>query len=612
MGPLSASTMSPMLPTRFFTLTAVAIAAQAGAYAQTATPADAGQLLEQQRRLESPSLPFKPAEPPALPPRPPVAQPADGLAFGGIQTMLTQFAFTGNNQLPEADLQAVLTPWLNRPLGLADLRQAGNALETLYRDRGWLAKVTLPSQDVSDGRVRFDVLVAKRGSIRITSEGANKPGTPHLAKRIESLLDAAMPPDAPLSLLKFERALLIANDIPGMAVTGSLQAGDTPSNTDVLVLKVTEILAARAEISVDNAGSRSTGIDRLNAQLTLSSALGYGELVSISASKTTGSEYLRASASAPITFPGQDGWSGWRFGASTSALRFKVLDSQNTTTGLSPEGTSNTIGIDLQYPIIRTNLSNWQLTLGLEEKRLNNQDDNVTLNVLATTSAAHLQTFNLGFGGNTFDRWGGGGSTSANATYTNCNLKLDGSPTAQITSDRTTANTQGSFEKVRLSASRFQSLGLSLGQEYSLFASLSGQLAGGNLDPSEKFYLGGSSGVRAYPSGEAGGSTGQLVSLELRRQLGAQFQLSAFYDYGQVDQFKNNQRADGTGAMVVANGVALAGAGLALNWRATVGAQLKATWAQRIGTNPLATVTGNDTDGSLVKDRFWFSANLPF
>ena len=165
---------------------------------------------------------------------------------------------------------------------------------------------------------------------------------------------------------------------------------------------------------------------------------------------------------------------------------------------------------------------------------------------------------------------------------------------------------------IQIGRENVQSLGLSLGQEYSLFASLSGQLAGGNLDPSEKFYLGGSSGVRAYPSGEAGGSTGQLVSLELRRQLGAQFQLSAFYDYGQVDQFKNNQRADGTGAMVVANGVALAGAGLALNWRATVGAQLKATWAQRIGTNPLATVTGNDTDGSLVKDRFWFSANLPF
>ena len=178
--------MRSTLPNRFFTLTAVALPAQASAYAQTVTPADAGQLLEQQRRLEAPGLPRKPAELPTLPPRLPAAQPAERVPFGGIQTTVTQFAFTG-----------------------------------------------------------------------------------------------------------------------------SLQAG-------------------------------------------------YGELISLSASKTAGSEYLRAAASVPITFPGQD---------------------------------------------------------------------------------------------------------------------------------------------------------------YSAFASFSGQMAGGNLDPSEKFYLGGSTGVRAYPSGEAGGSTGQLISLELRRQL---------------------------------------------------------------------------------------------
>jgi hemolysin activation/secretion protein len=89
-----------------------------------------------------------------------------------------KFAFTGNSQLADADLQADLKPWLDRPVGLADLRQAGNALESLFRDKGWLAKVTLPSQNVSDGTVRFDILVAKRGSIRITRQGATKPGTP--------------------------------------------------------------------------------------------------------------------------------------------------------------------------------------------------------------------------------------------------------------------------------------------------------------------------------------------------------------------------------------------------------------------------------------------------
>ena len=44
----------------------------------------------------------------------------------------------------------------------------------------------------------------------------------------------------------------------------------------------------------------------------------------------------------------------------------------------------------------------------------------------------------------------------------------------------------------------------------------SGQLSYQNLDPSEQFYLGGPAGVRAYPVSSNGGSTGQLLTTELR------------------------------------------------------------------------------------------------
>jgi hemolysin activation/secretion protein len=98
----------------------------------------------------------------------------------------------------------------------------------------------------------------------------------------------------------------------------------------------------------------------------------------------------------------------------------------------------------------------------------------------------------------------------------------------------------------------------------------------------------------------------------LRQQLTAQWQFTAFYDYGQVDQYQNNQRADGGGSLIANNSVALSGVGMSVGWRSNQGVQLKATWAQRIGSNPLATLNGNDTDGSLNTNRLWLTASIPF
>jgi hypothetical protein len=42
------------------------------------------------------------------------------------------------------------------------------------------------------------------------------------------------------------------------------------------------------------------------------------------------------------------------------------------------------------------------------------------------------------------------------------------------------------------------------------------------------------------------------------------------------------------------------------------GPGLKATWAHRLGDNPNPTATGNDQDGSLLKNRFWLVATLAF
>jgi hypothetical protein len=52
--------------------------------------------------------------------------------------------------------------------------------------------------------------------------------------------------------------------------------------------------------------------------------------------------------------------------------------------------------------------------------------------------------------------------------------------------------------------------------------------------------------------------------------------------------------------------------GICVAWVASFGRNLKATLARRIGSNPEPTSTGDDQDGSLIKNRFWLQASMPF
>jgi hemolysin activation/secretion protein len=245
---------------------------------------------------------------------------------------------------------------------------------------------------------------------------------------------------------------------------------------------------------------------------------------------------------------------------------------------------------------VRTRQSNLYLAANYDAKRFDNE-----LNA-TTTTRYKSDVLSLGLSTNSYDGFAGGGLTSASLTYSGGQLNLDGSPNQSA--DAATTQTAGSFTKLRYTLSRQQTLTATL----ALRAALSGQAATKNLDSSESFYLGGPTGVRAYPANEGGGADGSLVNLELLWRLAQSFTLGGFYDYGVVQVNHNN---DYTGALVL-NSYQLKGAGLALAWQGPRGTALKATWARRIGDNPNPTTAGNDQDGSLVRDRFWLEATLTF
>ena len=112
--------------------------------------------------------------------------------------------------------------------------------------------------------------------------------------------------------------------------------------------------------------------------------------------------------------------------------------------------------------------------------------------------------------GNVYDTWGGGAVNTAALSSGRGWVSMAGSPGEA--DDRFGPDTQGQFGLLRYRLDRTQKdSGVPLG-----LRGLSGQLSYQNLDPSEQFYLGGPAGVRAYPVSSNGGSTGQLLTTELR------------------------------------------------------------------------------------------------
>jgi len=313
-----------------------------------------------------------------------------------------------------------------------------------------------------------------------------------------------------------------------------------------------------------------------------------GDLLTLSVMASDGNRYLRVEDTLPI------GSSGLRFGMNASGLTYRLTSPEYSSLG--SEGTSKTIGFSMAYPIIRSRKENLNASINFDNKYYLNQTSG------AITSDFVIHSASFGLNGNLFDDYFDGGANNASLTWTVGDVDLSGS--ANQSSDATTANTQGHYTKSRYSVSRQQKLS----EDWSLFASYNAQWTRRNLDSSEGFYLGGFTGVRAYPTNEGRGSQGQMLNLELRAQLVEGFNWLGFYDWGRV-VVNADKNFSGSSSL---NSYELRGYGMTVSWQTDKGLTLKATWSKRVGANPNPSSTGSDQDGTLKLNRFWFSASLAF
>lgn len=499
-----------------------------------------------------------------------------------LTVVIKHITYQGNTLIPSIKLDEITKPYLNRSLNFAQLEFITAQISEFYRAQGWVVKVLLPEQDLIHQTLIIEIIEASLGKIEIEDQSTNL----NLAV-IKPMIEKNNLVGSALNARKLDRALLLIDDIPGIKAFGLLKPGDEQKEAD-LKIKITNDSRLNGNVYLDNMGPRSTGQARIGTNFNINSPFKWGDQVNLSALHTHGSDYLRLAYSLPV------GLEGLRIGLNGAKLKYDLISSDLS--ALQASGSFTSTGLEAQYPIVRSKLKNLYFITNFDRKDYRNEAQGQIV------SLYEIKNISMSLYGNLFDNVLGGGSNAANLTAVKGNLDLQGSPTEII--DRFTTKSAGRFNLIRYAINREQNL---FGP-VTLYAGASGQFAFDNLSSSEKFYLGGPYGVRAYPVNEAGGSSGHLLKLELRTQLPYNFSSSLFYDEGHVIVNHNNNFIGASSL----NKFTLKGAGLSLNWQYNQSLKIASILSRRIGENPNLTSTGLDQDGSKDETRFWINVSYLF
>jgi hemolysin activation/secretion protein len=503
-----------------------------------------------------------------------------GAAVDSAPFEIKQLQISGNTRFDTTTLHALVSEAEGRRMTLRELDALIQRITTHYRQAGYpLARAIIPVQTIRDGVVRIEVIEARYGRVLLDNKSSVR----------DSLLQGMLAPLQPgdlVSQAELDRALLLLSDIPGMELGALLRAGEAVGSSDLLV---NTAAGARfgAYVDADNYGNEYTGRAQARAGLSYFNALGLGDVASLDVlSSGDKLKYAR------LGYELQLGSLGTRAGAAWSSLEYRLGQSASD---LDAHGNADVGSAWITHPWVRSVALNVNSQLEYEHFDLRDRVDASSIR-----NDRHLDKVTLSLSGNVLSSWAGGMADTWRLDVGRGQVNFDDSA-AQL-ADAATARTEGNFTLWNLYLSHSQNLGAST----VLAVMVNAQQTTTNLDPSQKFTLGGPYAVRAYDTGEIQGDTGYTLIAELRQSLNAlgvgsgagQWQAVAFADTGHV---KVNRTPWASGA----NGATMSGVGLGLNWFGPAQWSARASVATPVGADP-------DISGVSRHTRGWVSLNKGF
>ena len=504
------------------------------------------------------------------------------------------FRFEGEIKLfPVSYLHGQVSEYINRTVTFEELQSAKDKVGKFYKDKGYfLASTTIPKQEIIDGIVVINVNEGKLDSkqpFRVNGENLRLKDEKIIAYAKTAL-------EKNLHQHSLERALLNINDNPQVDATASLEPGDDPGSTRI-ILDVSEGKLLKANLGADNYGNRYIGENRGTATVNINDATGHGDKFTVQVIKATGEEFT----SGRIAYEVPIGSTGLR--ADVSYYKSDYGIGKELITTPKSIGKSDYLQANIKYPLFRTSEDAVFINAAYDRKNFYNEASGIE------TSNKIIDSLTSNVSYESTDNFLGAGYTQTRLGVVAGKLDLSKNA-SNLSSDQGTggANTDGFYVKPNIQVTRIQKPT----EKVTIQLDASAQTSNKNLDTSEKLSLGGISAVRAYPSGEGSGDQGYHLSLEGKYLLipntfignvGA----SIFYDYGSINQFKD----PGSITMTTPNSYSLAGYGLGLNVLNQENYGIRFAWAKTIGSNAGST-NGKNADGLTDSSRFLLSVNYGY
>ena len=447
----------------------------------------------------------------------------------GKTILVKSFIFSSNDHVSSEVLNTLAKDYENKELTFTQITELTSLITKYYREQGYfVARAYLPVQNIkANGNVlEIAIIEGTYGEFKLDNKSLVKDSV------VQGMLDNAKAKDNVIATNTLERSMLIINDTPGVVVTQADVKPRTQVGSSDFIIASEKTNRLDGYVLTDNAGSRYTGKNRLMAGLNVNSPFEIGDKIALSGLISNASNLLngRVAYSAPLASNGLIGEVSYSQTTYALTKDYKDLDAQ---------GTAKTLDASLKYPIIRSRAENLYLNVNVANKDLEDK-----INLTDTITKKDTQSITVG---TDYDKvyalgnFNNSSKISFNVKYGNLNFDND----ADKTTDAAGADTNGNYSKVNLDLSNT----MYLTNELSLDTALKLQYALGNknLDGSEDFSVGGSSGVKIYPDSELSAENGYVFNAELKYKLpnvnSLKSTVGVFYDRGRAFM-SNNDNVD--------------------------------------------------------------------
>lgn len=495
-------------------------------------------------------------------------------AFKVDPLLLKEIRFKGVKAFSSESLQALVAKFVGIPLAIEDLPDIAVAVENFYKQNNYVARVILTQQELTNGILTLDVMESALSKDKVDTQLSE------LSNHRE------IEPDLQVAITE-------SNSTPKELVLKSEAAQQlhtqNHSNEADLILKMYKNHSRQSELIFDNLGETKYGAERVEGQFTWFNTWLPKDQLNLSTLISKGSEFFKSNYNLPV------GTSGWNLGLTASAMDYKVIS--GFPGDLGELGKAFTEAVEFSYPISTSSNTKSELRLSAQAAQYTNVtavgyslSEYDTEVLVAEFSGVDRAFFNTNVTLSYAIQWSMGQLNLANTTVS-------------AYADQGGSTTAGQFNKIRTNVTFMEPWAPST----DLYIGLTGQFADRNLAYAEKLQMGGTLGIRAYPSGAGMASNGQMLNLELRHRLENGLLLTGFYDWGHVAEMVN---PDPSAPANLPNSYELKGFGLSAAYNFRNGASLKATWAQRDGNDPRSEDT--QTDHPIDRNRYWLQVRIPF